>query len=106
MLLSPEGGLRPGPKGPSTEIIEAIVDMKQRNRTWGCPHIAQQIALAFGIEIEKDVVRRVLGTYYRPEPNSGGPSWMTFLGHTKDSLWSCDLFRCESAILRKDWVLV
>ena len=24
----------------------------------------------------------------------------------KDSLWSCDLFRCESATLRTHWVLV
>ena len=31
---------------------------------------------------------------------------MTFLGHTKDSLWSMDLFRCESATLRTHWVLV
>src|ERR1700692_4391134 len=36
----------------------------------------------------------------------GGPSWLTFLGHMKDSLWSCDLFRCESATLRTHWVLV
>jgi len=26
--------------------------------------------------------------------------------HMKDSLWSCDLFRCESATLRTHWVLV
>ena len=30
---------------------------------------------------------------------------VTFLGHTKDSLWSRDLFRCESATLRTHWVL-
>jgi hypothetical protein len=24
----------------------------------------------------------------------------------KDSLWSCDLFRCESATLRTHWVLL
>jgi putative transposase len=35
-----------------------------------------------------------------------GPSWLTFLGHMKDSLWSMDLFRCESATLRTHWVLV
>jgi hypothetical protein len=28
------------------------------------------------------------------------------LGHAKDSLWSLDLFRCESAVLRTYWVLV
>ena len=39
-------------------------------------------------------------------PHSRGPSWLTFLGHTKDSLWSIDLFRCESALLRSHWVLV
>jgi putative transposase len=80
--------------------------MKRRNLNWGCPRIAQQIALAFGIEIDKDVVRRILSLHYRPESDSGGPSWLTFLGHMKDSLWSCDLFRCESATLRTYWVLI
>jgi len=42
----------------------------------------------------------------RSEPDSGGPSWLTFLGHMKDSLWSIDLFRCESATLRNHWILV
>ncbi len=97
---------RTGPKGPSTALVDAIVLMKRRNPMWGCPRIAQQIGLAFDIQIDKDVVRRVLGAHYRPAPHSSGPSWLTFLGHTKDSLWSMDLFRCESAILRSHWVLV
>jgi putative transposase len=54
----------------------------------------------------KDVVRRVLARRYRPEPGSQGPSWLTFLGHSKDSLWSVDLFRRESLILRTHWVMV
>ena len=62
--------------------------------------------MAFAIEIDKDIVRRILSVHYRPESDAGGPSWLTFLGHTKDSLWSCDLFRCESATLRTHWVLV
>jgi hypothetical protein len=33
--------------------------MKQRNPNSGCPRIAQQIALAFHIPIDKDVVRRI-----------------------------------------------
>ena len=77
-----------------------------RNPSWGRPRIAQQIALAFGVEIDKDVVRRILSVHYRPESDSGGPSWLTFLGHMQDSLWSCDLFQCESATLRTHWVLV
>jgi putative transposase len=98
---------KPGPKGPSPELIGAIVEMKRRNPRFGCVRIAQQIAHAFGIEIDKDVVRRVLARHYRPgDSGTNGPSWLTFIGHVKDSLWSADLFRCESILLRSHWVLV
>src|SRR5580693_9308672 len=106
MLFSPDRRRQPGPKGPSAELIHAVIEMKQRNPNWGCPRIAQQMALAFHIQIDKDVVRRILGHHYRPGQPSGGPSWLTFLGHMKDSLWSMDLFRCESATLRTHWVPV
>src|SRR6266705_6860170 len=98
--------MKPGPKGPSQEVIAAVVDMKQRNPSWGSPRIAQQITLAFGLPINKDVVRRILAARSQPKPDSGGPSWLSFIGHAKDSLWSLDLFRCESAVLRTYWVLV
>ena len=98
---------KPGPKGPSTELIHAIVEMKRRNPRYGCPRIAQQINKAFGIDIDKDVVRRILAKHYNPGPGSGdGPFWLTFIGHMKDSLWSVDLFRCESILLKTHWVLV
>src|SRR5260370_12107187 len=106
MLFSTNRRRKPGPKGPTVELIHAVVEIKQRNPNWGCPRIAQQIALAFHIPIDKDVVRRILGHHYRPGQPSGGPSWLTFLGHMKDSLWSMDLFQCESATLRTHWVLV
>jgi transposase InsO family protein len=106
LLFSPLCRRRPGPKGPNKELVDAVVAMKQRNPSWGCPRIAQQIALAFGVEIDKDIVRRILSAHYQPDSDSAGPSWLTFLGHMKDSLWSCDLFRCESATLRTHWVLV
>ena len=105
-LFSSNEPTKPGPKRPSQEVIAAVVDMKQRNPFWGCPRIAQQIALAFGVPINKDVVRRILAVRYRSVPDSPGPSWLTVLGQTKDSLWSLDLFRCESAVLRTHWVLV
>jgi putative transposase len=97
---------KPGPKGPSAPLIAAIVEMKQRNPTFGCVRIAQQIAHAFGIEIDKDVVRRVLAKHFRPEPGADGPSWLTLIAHAKDSLWSVDLFRVESVILRTHWVML
>ena len=81
--------------------------MKQRNPHFGCPRIAQQIAYTFGVEINKDVVRRVLDTHYHPDPGADdGPSWLTLIGHAKDSLWSVDRFRCESIRLQTHWVLV
>ena len=97
---------KPGPKGPSPELIQAIVELKRRNPRFGCLRIAQQINKAFGVDIDKDLVRRVLARHYHPTPDDGGPSWLTLLGHMKDSLWSIDLFRCESILLKSHWVLV
>jgi putative transposase len=45
-LFSHKRNRKPGPKGLSKELIDAIVDIKRRNPTWGRPRIAQQIALA------------------------------------------------------------
>jgi len=81
--------------------------MKQRNPRFGCVRIAQQIAHPFGIELDKDIVRRVLAKHYRPsDSGSLGPSWLTFIAQAKDSLWSLDLFRCESILLRSHWVML
>ena len=91
LLFSPRQKTKPGPKRPTADLIRAVVEMKKRNPTWGCPHIAEQINLAFGTAINKDVVRRILGQNYHPMPTEDGPSWFTFIGHAKDSLWSLDL---------------
>ena len=45
------------PEGPIRATLAAIVEMKHRNPKFGCVRIAQQIAYAFCIEINKDVVR-------------------------------------------------
>src|ERR1700730_13817642 len=47
LLFSSQRRGRPGPKGRNKELLEAVVQMKQRNPTWGCPRIAQQICLGF-----------------------------------------------------------
>lgn len=60
--------------------------MKKRNPSYGYRRIAMQISNAFGIIIDKDVVRRILIKDYKPSGNDGGPSWLTFIGHMKDSL--------------------
>ena len=62
---------KPAPKGPSPELIQAIIELKQRNSRFGCLRIAQQINKAFGVDINKDLVRRVLAKHYRPKPVPG-----------------------------------
>ena len=96
----------PGPKGPSDALIRVIVELKTRNPRFGCPRIALIINRTFDIDIDKNVVRRVLAKHHRTSPGGKGPSWLSFIGHTKDSLWSTDLFRCESIVLQSHWVLV
>src|SRR5262245_54564677 len=67
LLFSPKRVRRPGPKGPMKELVDAVMELKRRNRTWGCKRIAQQISLAFGVDIDKDVVRRILARHFHPE---------------------------------------
>jgi transposase InsO family protein len=33
-------------------------------------------------------------------------TWLTVIGHAKDSLWSVDFFRCESILLKSYWIMV
>ena len=79
LALLDQGANEAGTEGTQPGMVAAVVGMKRRNPTWGCPRIAQQIVLAFGIPINKDVVRRILARQYRPRPDSDGPSWLTSL---------------------------
>jgi transposase InsO family protein len=106
LLFSSRKKRRSGQKGPSGELIRAILEMKRRNPRHGCPKIALFISRVFGVEIDKDVVRRVLAKHNRPNSTDSGPSWLTFIGNARDSLWSVDLFRCESIRLKSHWVMV
>jgi len=51
---------KPGPNGPNKKLINIIIilELKQRNPEYGCPKIALSLSNRFGIEINKDVVRR------------------------------------------------
>jgi hypothetical protein len=51
------------------------------------------------------LVRRILARRFRPPSGRDGPSWLTLIGDTADSLWNVDLFRCESIVLKSYWVM-
>jgi len=52
--------------GPTRELIAAIVEMELRNPRFDDPRIAEQIGHAFGVQIDKDIVRSVLSAHDRP----------------------------------------
>jgi putative transposase len=105
-LFSARSRHRPGPEGPSKELIAAVLEIKCLNPRFGCPRIAQQISRAFGLDIDKDVVRRILANHPHPQFRGQGPSWLCAIAEARDSLWSVDLFRCESILLKSFWVMV
>lgn len=92
-------------------LLAAIVEIKRRIPRYGCPRSAQQINLAYGLDLDKDTIRRALAAHHTPYHGDTGPSWFTTLGYAKDSLWSrsagpTDLFRAESITLTAHWIMV
>jgi transposase InsO family protein len=101
----------PGRKPQDQALIDLVIEMKRRNPSFGYGRISMQILEAFGIAISRFAVGRILRKNKHKLPSGNGPSWLTFVGHMKDSLWSrdavpVDLFRCESATLKSNWVMV
>jgi hypothetical protein len=77
-------------------LINLVLEIKQFNPSSGCGRIAMQIFEAFGIIISRFAVGKILRKKNHRDPSANGPSWFTFIGHMKDSLWSVDIFSCES----------
>ena len=78
------------------------------DKLWSHLSLTDNDFLRFCGSCTKEVVdiTSVLATHHKPIPGNRGPSCLTTLGHTKDSLWSVDLFRCESILLKSHWVMV
>jgi len=93
------------PKGPSPELIKLVVEIKQNNPKYGCIRIALLVSQITDFQVDEFLVRRILRKYYR-FPVGDGPSWLSLIGTAKNILWSMDLFRCESIILKSHWVMV
>jgi transposase InsO family protein len=96
----------PGRKAQDQALIDLVIEIKRRNPSFGHGRISMQIFEAFGVTISRFAVARILRKSKHNLPSGNGPSWLTFIGHMTDSLWSVDLFRCESATLKSHWVMV
>jgi hypothetical protein len=76
------------------------LEIKRRNLRFGCPRIAQQIAFTLALAIKKDVMRRILAQYYRPESGKHGPSWLTIMGNLKENFGAPSCFDVSQIFLR------
>jgi putative transposase len=102
LLYSPRKRRRPGPKGPSRELIGAVIEMKRRNPHFGCRKIAEQISRAFAVEINKDVVRRILIEHYRPGSAGRRGASRVGLGSARDPAGSASM-ACYELACRNGW---
>ena len=73
--------------------------MKQCNPRYGCPRIAQQVNLAFGLDIDKNVVRRILAVHYKPEPGNSGQDWPERISSDNDPLFQYDQWKANLRVL-------
>jgi len=96
----------PGRKPQDQAITDLVIELKRRNPSFGYGRISMQLFKVFGATISRFTVGRILRKNKDKLPSGDGPSWLTFIGHMKDSLWSVDLFRCESITLKSYWVMV
>ncbi len=107
LLHSNKGNKKPGRKGPTPKMVQLIIDIKQRNPRYGYRRIAMQVYQSFGITISSFAVGRIIRKHHIlfPSGNNNGPSWLTFIDNTADSLWSIDFFKCESITLKTHTVM-
>jgi len=73
------------------------------------PKLGALVRPATLLRFHQTLIRRKYRRLFSSSPSprrKPGPSWLTFIAQAKDSLWSVDLFRCESILLHSHWVLL
>ena len=86
----------PGRKLPEKILIDLVIEMKRRNPSFGYGRISMQIFETFGVAISRFAVARILRKNRHNLPSGDGPSWLTFIGHMADGLWSRGAVRSTS----------
>src|SRR5208282_5055305 len=91
---------------PSARDVSGANDICLKRRTHEHYPCRRSTPRAVRASLEVSVrADQVLRSHNRPAPSGDDPSWLAAIGHTKDSLWSVDLFRCESILLKSYWVM-
>ena len=80
LLYSNKSCRKQGRNRPSQKMINLVIEMKQRNPSYGYRRIAMQIYQSFGITISYFAVGRILRKNQpsRPDGSNGRPSWLTY----------------------------
>src|SRR5450759_371427 len=86
-LLRP-GGVRAVATEPLLLTHQLVSSNRSRRRA---PNLTSLDRFVLGLTTLFVSPRRILAKHFRPESGNGAPSWLSFIGHTKDSLWSIDL---------------
>ncbi|MFT4728665.1 MAG: putative transposase [Granulosicoccus sp.] len=69
-------------------LIDLVIEMKNRNPSFGYGRLSMQIFEAFEMSISRFAVGRILRKNKHNLPCGDASSWLTSISHIKDSLWS------------------
>ena len=98
LFASSRRSKRPGPRAPSEALIQAIVELKSVNpRVRLSPDCAHHLAQVRGRDRQERRVPCAIETL-SCRPGGNRASWLSFIGHTTDGLWSADL--CSTRVHR------
>jgi len=98
---------RPGRPRLPADLRRLIVEMAEKNRTWGEERIAAELLLKLGLRVSPRTVRR-----YMPKGTGGGrrgasgQRWETFVRNHAHALLACDFCVAVTATFRVLYVFV
>ena len=98
LLFSPSRRAKPGPKGPSQELIQMIVELKRSNPRFGSPRIALIVILFWNADdLERKLTQfRVYYNEYRVHGSIGGPTPAHFSGERVNRRAALHHYRWET----------
>jgi len=89
----------------SMGIRELIVDMKNKNNTWGPKRIEGEL-IKLNIKIDEKTIRNII-TYYRKRGKiKTGKNWSNFLKMQAEYIYAMDFFTVDTLMFKRFYVLV